>query len=171
MKTHKLPWRMPHLARAAIKNAFLVLMASTILAAGAYTDLIFKALDVAIVELVQALGLTDSYQAVVKNSHAKLTLQSLPSMLVYGLGYCSLCLLILYVYLGKRQQFLLVLVFYAGVFALCLGLIVLAKALGNCVPVYNLARRLIEMVVSPLPVILLVSVFSFAKSGSKGQRT
>lgn len=154
-------------ARRAVRIAALVLLASAILAAGAYTHLIFAALDVAIGKLVHALHLAGLYSALVKSSHGKLTLQSLPSMLVYGLGYCSLCLLTLYVYWGKQRQFLFALVFYGGVFLLCICLIALGKALGDFVPVYNLARRLIEMIVSPLPIILLVSAFSFAGKASK----
>lgn len=169
MTSHKLSRDMPRLARRGIRNASLLLLASAILAAGVYTDLIFKALDAAILQLVNALDLDNMYQAVVRNSHSKITMQRLPSMLAYGTGYCSLCLLTLYIYLSKREQFLLAILFYAGVFALCVCLLALGKLLGDFVPAYNLARRLIEMIISPLPVILLVSAFSFAGRGVNGK--
>jgi hypothetical protein len=170
MTIHKFSWDMPRLVRGGIRNATLVLLVSAILAAGVYTDLIFKTLDVVILQMVNALDLGNIYQAVVSNSHSKITMQSLPSMLAYGAGYCLLCLLTLYIYLGKRQQFLLVLLFYVGVFALCFCLLALGKLLGDFVPAYNLARRLIEMIVSPLPIILLVSAFSFAGKGMNGKQ-
>lgn len=169
MSNRDLSPQLRHLARRWTRNFVLIWLASLMLAAGVYTDAIFPALDVAILKLVQVLGLTDLYQALVNNSHSKITMQRLPTMLAYGLGYCSLCLLILYVYLGKTQKFLLALLFYAGVFTLCFLLLVLGKTLGDLVPVYNLARRLIEMVVSPLPVILLVCAFSFRKSWMKAK--
>ena len=159
------------LARRWTKNFMLIWLSGLILVAGAYTDLIFPALDRIILKLVVALDLTGLYQALVHSSHSKITMQRLPTMLAYGLGYCLLCLLTLYVYFGRTQKFFFALLFYTGVFALCACLIVLGKALGDLVPMYNLARRLIEMIVSPFPVVLLVCAFSFRKSWMKVKGT
>ena len=150
--------------KQGIRFSLVAILFITILLAGVYTDAIFTSLDKAIWQLVHWLNLQHFYQALQQNTHSKVTMRSLPTMLLYGASYCLLCLTALYFYLGQNQKFILVAGFYVSVFILCLVCIVLGKALGDVVVLYNLARRLIEMIISPLPVILFIVTFQFSKT-------
>ncbi|MBT9394859.1 hypothetical protein KLP40_16965 [Hymenobacter sp. NST-14] len=85
----------------------------------------------------------------------ELTRRSLPAMLTYGLLYCSLCLGLLKLLLGRGRHLALALGAYGMGFAGCALLIAVGK-LGQQEWAYQLARRGIDGIVSPLPVVVLL---------------
>ena len=90
------------------------------------------------------------------------TKKSLPAMLTYGIVYCSLCLLLIGLLLGTWRRLGLALTVYWLVFGACALLLVLGK-IGHFDWAYQLARRLIDMIVSPLPVIILVPLLHWQR--------
>lgn len=90
------------------------------------------------------------------------TKKSLPAMLTYGLFYTSLCLLLIGLLLGTWRRLGLALTAYWLVFGACALLLLLGK-IGHLDWAYQLARRLIDMVVSPLPVIILVPLLHWQR--------
>jgi hypothetical protein len=90
-----------------------------------------------------------------RGTSPELTHRSLPAMLTYGLLYCGLCLALLGLLLGTCRRLGPALATYGLGFAGCALLIALGK-LGQQQWAYQLARRLIDGIVSPLPVVVLV---------------
>lgn len=110
--------------------------------------------------------LTQMWQAVLpdrmlallhQGTSPELTRRSLPAMLTYGLLYCGLCLVLLKLLLGRGRQLGLAVVLYGIGFAGCALLIAVGK-LGQQEWAYQLARRGIDGIVSPLPVVVLMSL-------------
>lgn len=104
-------------------------------------------------------GLADSLR---QGTSTLVTKKSLPAMLTYGIFYCSLCLLLIGLLLGTWRRLGLALTAYWLVFGTCALLLLLGK-LGHLDWAYQLARRLIDMVVSPLPVIILVPLLHWQR--------
>jgi len=116
-------------------------------------------------------ALTEAWAAVLPASLAEslrqgtstlVTKKSLPAMLTYGIFYTSLCLLLIGLLLGTWRRLGLALTAYWLVFGACALLLVLGK-IGHLDWAYQLARRLIDMVVSPLPVIILVPLLHWQR--------
>jgi hypothetical protein len=104
-----------------------------------------------------------------QSTSSELTRRSLPAMLTYGLLYCGLCLLLVRVLLGRRRQSALALMLYGLGFAGCALLIVVGK-LGQQEWAYQLARRGIDAIVSPLPVVLLVPLLRWVQPPARVTR-
>ncbi|MBC8085351.1 MAG: hypothetical protein H7Z21_19305 [Hymenobacter sp.] len=125
--------------------------------AGVYDETVFAALNAGWHKLLTTLGLTGQLAAVQRGISGQVTKRSLPTMVSYSLLYTSVCLLLLRLLLprgGHRMRRALGL--YAAVFVVC-GLLLLGGKLAGDVPwAYRLGRRLIDFIVSPLPVIVLV---------------
>lgn len=90
------------------------------------------------------------------------TKKSLPAMLTYGIFYTSLCLLLIGLLLGTWRRLGLALTAYWLIFGACALLLLLGK-IGHLDWAYQLARRLIDLVVSPLPVIILVPLLHWQR--------
>jgi hypothetical protein len=90
-----------------------------------------------------------------RGTSPELTRRSLPAMLTYGLLSCSLCVALLRLLLGSWRRLGAALAAYSLGFAGCALLIAIGK-LGQQEWAYPLARRLIDGIVSPLPVVVLV---------------
>ena len=104
-------------------------------------------------------GLADSLR---QGASTLVTKKSLPAMLTYGIFYTSLCLLLIGLLLGTWRRLGLALTAYWLVFGACALLLLLGK-IGHLDWAYQLARRLIDMVVSPLPVIILVPLLHWQR--------
>lgn len=85
----------------------------------------------------------------------ELTRKSLPAMLTYGLLYCGLCLALIGLLRGTRRRLGWALAVYGLGFLVC-GLLLGLGVLAHQSWAYPLARRLIDGLVSPLPVVGLV---------------
>ena len=90
-----------------------------------------------------------------QGTSALVTRKSLPAMLSYGLLYCGLCLVLIQLLRRPPRPLRPVLAAYGLGFAACALLLGVGK-LGQHDWAYQLARRLIDGLVSPLPVVVLV---------------
>lgn len=150
---------------SVLKSMVLGMLVLAIFLVGAWRDAFFIVLDAAVFKLVAWAELDGYYSMLLQHTHEKITMRGLPSMLLYGLLYCLLCLTSLVVYFGQKRKVLLAAGFYGCIFALCLLLIFMGKIFSDFIPAYNLARRLIEMIVSPLPVVLFIATFMAEQRG------
>lgn len=138
---------------------------------GTYDIVVFNALDVAWQKLLVAFNLTDQLAALQRGVSGQVTRRSLLTMLTYSLLYTSICLLLVRLLLARgghpmRQACLL----YAGVFGACTLLLLGAKLAGDALWAYQLGRRLIDFIVSPVPVIILVPLLRWSASPKEQER-
>ncbi|KAA9333491.1 hypothetical protein F0P96_11030 [Hymenobacter busanensis] len=104
----------------------------------------------------EALGLQHFANQLQQGVSGQVTTRSLPAMLTYGLLYTGCCLLLLRLALGTGARMRMAVFIYAGVFVACILLIAVGKAAGDWAWSYRLGRRLIDFIISPLPVVILV---------------
>ncbi|HSI91324.1 MAG TPA: hypothetical protein VK927_09425 [Adhaeribacter sp.] len=142
--------------RKVVLSGLLVLL----IAAGVFTEQIFLWLDHFFIGLFSTLGLYEVLQQSQAEVSSQLTMRSWPAMLSYGLMYTVLSFLTLHVYFNRLWKTKIAMSFYLGIFLICSLLIITGKLTPNGNWAYMLCRRLIEMVVSPLPVILLAAALS-----------
>lgn len=132
---------------------------------GTYDLVVFNALDVGWQKLLGAFNLTDQLAALQRGVSGQVTRRSLLTMLTYSLLYTGTCLLLVRLLLARggqpmRQACLL----YAAVFGACGLLLLGAKLAGDTLWAYRLGRRLIDFIVSPVPVIILVPLLRWSAS-------
>ncbi len=82
-------------------------------------------------------------------------------MLPYGLIYCAVGVLTVHLYFLSLARTRVAVLCYAVAFGLIAALMVVGKLGGDIRLCYKLARRLIELVVSPMPVVLLIPTLTF----------
>src|SRR5688572_8608894 len=133
---------------------------------GVYTEKIYLLLD----QFFYFLSTKAGFLSFLNNSQAEvsslITMRSWPTMITYGLGFTGLCFITLHVYFNDFRKTKITAAFYASIFIFCLSLIVLGKIVPDFTWAYKLSRRIIELVVSPFPVVLLIAVFAGFKKGS-----
>ncbi|GAB3830634.1 XrtX-associated membrane protein [Hymenobacter jeollabukensis] len=142
-----LPWR--------VRLPLAALLAALLFWAGTYDVAVFAWLTAGWQRLLEAIGLSPLAQRIQQGISGDVTTRSLPAMLTYGLAYTSICLLILALLIPRRAMRTAA-GLYLGVFALSALLLLGGKAAGDVRWAYQLGRRLIDFIVSPLPVIALV---------------
>ena len=156
-------FRIKHTAGRTVAVSGLV---AVLFWAGIYDEAVFNALNAGWQKLLTSLGLAEQLAAVQRGISTQVTKRSLPTMFTYGLLYTSTCLLLLRFLLppgGHRMRRVVAL--YAVVFVAC-GLLLAGGKLAGDVPwAYRLARRLIDFIVSPLPVVVLLPLLY--KPGSR----
>lgn len=135
-------------------------LAALIFWLGAYSDELFATLTRAWSWLFEALGLGGLLARVQQGTSRQVTTRSLPAMLTYGVGYVALCLLLLRLLLRDAASWALAWQLYLGTAALTAVLLLLGKLAGNVPLLYIAGRRLIDFLVSPLPVIVLLLLAS-----------
>ncbi len=123
---------------------------------GQYDNPVFAALTAGWHALFTALGLETLAQRLQSGVSGQVTTRSLPAMLSYGLLYSGCCLLLLALVLRTAARMRMVILLYAAVFGACVLLLLGGKLAGDVTWSYRLGRRLIEFIVSPLPVVMLV---------------
>lgn len=136
--------------------------------AGVYDETVFAGLNAAWQKILAALGLTTQLAALQRGVSGQVTKRSLPTMLTYGLLYTGTCLLLLRLILprgGHRMRQALAL--YALVFVVCAALLLGGKLAGDVPWTYRLGRRLIDFIVSPLPVVVLVPLLYWQSRPNK----
>jgi hypothetical protein len=77
-------------------------------------------------------------------------------MATYGLLYVAGCLLLLHVLLRDARRTRWATQVYLGLLALCVLLLAVGWLGGNIAWAYKLGRRIIDFVISPLPVMILL---------------
>lgn len=108
--------------------------------------------------LLHALGLEHLLQKAQGGTSSEVTRRSLPAVASYALLYLAVCLLLLRVLLRPAARWWVAAQLYASAGALIVALLLLGKLSGNTIWLYQAARRLIDFLVSPLPVALLLAL-------------
>ena len=133
---------------------------------GTYDEAVFAWLTTTNQKALHALGLDALAQRVQQSTSGQVTHRNLFAMLVYGLGYTGICLTILALLLPPPAR-RTALALYALVFALSTLLIVGGKLAGDVAWAYQLGRRLIDFIVSPLPLIVLLPLLRWHYAPAK----
>ena len=133
---------------------------------GVFTEQIYLLLD----QFFYFLSTKAGFLAFLNKSQAEvsslITMRSWPTMVTYGLGFTGLCFITLHVYFNDFWKTKITAAFYACIFIFCFSLILLGKIAPELDWAYKLSRRIIELIVSPFPVILLIAVFTGFKKRS-----
>ncbi|RYU80292.1 XrtX-associated membrane protein [Hymenobacter persicinus] len=145
------PWRAADLTRWTLA----ALLLGALFGLGMYSDAVFAAIDAGWGSLLRLLGMAGHAATIQQGVSGLVTKRSLVSVGTYSLLYTALCLLLLAVVLNSVRRLRQVLLIYGGVFAAC-AVLVLVGLVADAAWAYKLARRLIDFIVSPLPVIILV---------------
>ncbi|GAA4382358.1 XrtX-associated membrane protein [Hymenobacter koreensis] len=122
---------------------------------GQYDERVFALLTRGWLAVFQALGLDGVLQRVQQGISGQVTGRSLPAVVSYSLVYTSACLLLLWLVLRTPARLRMALLLYGLVFCACLVLLLGGKLAGDVQWSYRLGRRLIDFIVSPLPVLVL----------------
>lgn len=136
---------------------------------GVYDEKVFTWLTTASQRLLHLLGLDAWAQRLQQGTSGQVTTRSLPAMLLYGLSYTGICFGILTLLL-PRPALRTALGLYGLVFALSALLLLGGKLAGDLPWAYQLGRRLIDFIVSPLPLIVLVPLLRWQHSPPQGQQ-
>lgn len=125
---------------------------------GLASETILEALTRGWQALFEQLGLGPALASWQQGTSHLVTTRSLPAVATYSLAYVGLCLLLLHVVLrdGRRTRWAAQV--YLGLLGLYLVLTLAGRLGGNLPWAYKLSRRIIDFVVSPLPVVLLLPV-------------
>lgn len=159
----RLPW--PWLLRLTLAAA----LAALLFWVGTYDAIVFEWLTSGWQRILQTFGLHGLAQRIQQGTSGQITTRSLPAMLTYGLFYTSVCLLILALLIPRRALRTAGLL-YVGVFVISALLLLGGKAAGDVQWAYQLGRRLIDFIVSPLPVVALVPLLRWQHAGQAATR-
>ena len=122
---------------------------------GVESETIFAALTRGWQAGFEVLGLGPVLARWQQGTSALVTKRSLPAMATYSLAYVGLCLLLLHVLLrGRRTRWAAQL--YGALLGLYILLMLGGRLGGNQAWAFNASRRIIDFVVSPLPVMMLL---------------
>lgn len=134
------------------------LLAGALFLAGMESEAIFAALTRGWQAVFGLLGQGGALARLQQGTSHLVTTRSLPAMATYGLLYVAGCLLLLHVLLrdGRRTRWAAQV--YLGLLGLCVLLLVGGRLGGNSAWAYKLGRRIIDFVISPLPVMILLPV-------------
>lgn len=147
----------------AVRVALVLVLLGLLFCLGTYDEAVFAWLTAACQRVLHALGLDALAQRVQQGTSGQVTTRSLPAMLLYGLGYTAVCLAILALLL-PLPAWRPALALYALVFGLSALLVLGGKLAGDVAWAYQLGRRLIEFIVSPLPLIVLLPLLRWQYS-------
>jgi hypothetical protein len=134
------------------------LLALTLFLIGMESDAVFAGLTRAWQALLELVGLGSLLARLQQGTSGLITTRSLPAVGTYSLLYVGISLLLLHVLLrdGKRTRWAAQI--YLALLGLYIGLMLIGRLGGNIAFAYNLGRRIIDFIVSPLPVMILLPV-------------
>ncbi len=132
------------------------LLAGTLFWVGMESETVFAVLTRFWQVVFGLLGQGNALAQMQQGTSHLVTTRSLPAMATYGLLYVATCLLLLHVLLraGRRTRWAAQI--YLGLLGLCVLLLVVGRLGGNIAWAYKLGRRIIDFVISPLPVMILL---------------
>jgi hypothetical protein len=122
---------------------------------GIHSDTVLTIIDQLWQRLLGVLGVA-GHGAGPQGISSLVTKRSLVSVGTYSVLYTGMCLLLLALALRHARRIRLAFLLYGAVFVACAALVLVGKLAGDAAWAYKLARRLIDFIVSPLPVIILV---------------
>jgi hypothetical protein len=130
---------------------------------GLFTDHIFLFLNKLYHYIFISLGLFSFLNKSQVEVSSLVTMRSWSTMITYVLLYSALSFLFLHLYFNRSWKSLIVAGFYFFIIMACTMLILTGKLLPDAEWAYKLCLHLMEMLVSPLPVILLIAAMARAK--------
>jgi hypothetical protein len=148
-----------------LRGGLIVVLVLALFGLGIFSAEVLVAIDQFWQHGLNLLGLAQPAAALQQGISGLVTKRSLVSVGTYSLLYTCGCLLLLTLALNDKRRLRLALQLYAAVFAACFGLVVIGKLAGDAAWAYKLARRLIDFIVSPLPVIMLVPLLYWHQPG------
>jgi hypothetical protein len=125
---------------------------------GMESDAVFALLTQAWQSLLEGLGLASVLARWQQGTSNLVTTRSLPAMATYSLAYMGLSLLLLHVLLRDSRRTRYAAQVYLGLLGLYVALMVGGRLAGNIPWAFMLSRRIIDFLVSPLPVMILLPV-------------
>jgi len=131
-------------------------LAAGLFAVGMDPEAVFAALTRAWQAVFSSLGLGDAMHRWQQGTSHLVTTRSLPVVITYSLLYVGACFLLLHLLLRNAQRTRWAGQLYLALLAAAALLLVGGKLAGNLDWAYKLGRRIIDFVVSPLPVMLLL---------------
>ncbi|TGE17822.1 XrtX-associated membrane protein [Hymenobacter elongatus] len=145
-----------HFFLVALRTIVAVALVAGLFWVGLHDELVFHTLTSGWQRIFLLLGLAERAAALQSGISGLVTTRSLPAVITYALLYTGACLVLLYAALFSVARMRVVLGLYAAVFGACALLLLGGKLLGDASWAYQLGRRLIDFIVSPLPVIILI---------------
>ncbi|TGE21748.1 hypothetical protein E5K00_15880 [Hymenobacter aquaticus] len=140
----------------ALRATVAALLVAGLFLVGLNAEPVFSLLTLGWQKLFLALGLAERAAALQQGVSGLVTTRSLPAVASYALLYTGACLVLLTAVLFDAARMRVVLALYAAVFGACAVLLLGGKLLGDASWAYQLGRRLIDFIVSPLPVIIFI---------------
>jgi hypothetical protein len=125
---------------------------------GMESDAVFAALTQAWQAIFELLGLGPALARWQQGTSHLVTTRSLPAMATYSLGYVGLCVLLLHTLLRNGRRTRWAAQVYLGLLGLYVVLMLVGKLGGDIAGAYKAGRRIIDFIVSPLPVMILLPV-------------
>ncbi|QKG52694.1 XrtX-associated membrane protein [Hymenobacter sp. BRD67] len=120
------------------------------------SEAVFAALTRAWQALFEALGLSGAISRWQRGTSQLVTTRSIPAMVSYSILYVGGCILLLHVLLRNPQRTRWVIQIYLALLVLYVLLVLGGRLGGNITWAFKLSRRIIDFLVSPLPVMLLL---------------
>lgn len=145
-------------ARQTARITLVALLLLALLLIGLYNEQALTLLTVMWQRLLDASGLHRLAVAMQQGINGGITKRLLPVVATYAALYLGICLLLLRLVLAPAQWRMAV-ALYAGTLAVYVGITLLGKLAGDAVWAYQLSRRILDFVVSPLPVAGLYVLF------------
>jgi hypothetical protein len=133
---------------------------------GIYDEAIFATLGPIWQKAAAALGFSEQLARLQQGISGEVVKRSLPVVATYALLYLTLSLLLLR-FLLPAHRLPLVLKLYGAVLAAYILLLLAGRLTGNVPWVYQLGRRLIDFLVSPLPIIILVCLLRWYRPAQR----
>lgn len=134
------------------------LLAAVLFLAGTESEAVFAALTRAWQAVLSWLGLAAVLSRWQQGTSQLVTTRSLPAMATYSLLYAGISLLLLHVLLRDSRRTRWAAQLYLGLLGLYLALVVVGRLGGHLAWAYHAGRRIIDFIVSPLPVMILLPV-------------
>ncbi|WBO83662.1 XrtX-associated membrane protein [Hymenobacter yonginensis] len=158
--------RPPRTAHRALRLVAVAVLIVLLFLCGIYDETIFAFLGPVWQKAATALGFSEQLARLQQSISGEVVKRSLPVVATYALLYLSLSLLLLRLLL-PTYRLPLVLKLYGGVIAAYILLLLAGRLTGNVPWVYQLGRRLIDFLVSPLPIVILVSLLRWYRPSSR----
>lgn len=158
------PWTAPRLLRLAATALLIALL----FLCGIFDETLFVLLGSVWQKAAIALGFSEQMARLQQGISGEVVKRSLPVVATYALLYLSLSLLLLRLLLPVYRM-PLVLKLYGGVISVYIVLLLVGRLAGNVPWIYQLGRRAIDFLVSPLPIIILVCLLRWYKAAPSPQ--
>ena len=142
------------------RKVLLALLFSLLFLSGVFTEQIYRAFDLFYKTVFTSLGFAGTLERSQQEVSTQLTERSWLTMISYGLLYTLLSFITVHIFLKNARNTLIAGLLYAFLFGLCIVLILTGKVFSSLHWPFMLCRRLIEIIVSPLPVILLMATLT-----------